>query len=256
MLLLISPAKTLDFSSSKLKEHSTPRLLDQSEILVGNLKKKSKNSLKKLMNVSDNIAMLNVERYQTYNTPFTLKNAKQSILAFKGDVYTGMDTDSFDQGDYAFAQNHIRILSGLYGLLKPLDLMQPYRLEMGTKLRNKRGKNLYDFWKGRITDLINSDAKDSGSKTVINLASQEYFKSVKTQKLESALINVSFKELRNDNYKVVSFSAKRARGMMCHFATKHKITEPTDLKGFDYANYVFNEKLSKEGEWVFTRDIF
>ncbi len=256
MIFLISPAKTLDFSDSGLETYSQPRLLDQSDMLINALRKKSKNSLKKLMDVSDNIAELNVSRFKEYRTPFTPENAKQAVLAFKGDVYTGMEAATFDVEDHQFAQKHLRILSGLYGLLKPLDLMQPYRLEMGTKLSNTRGKNLYDFWKGRITDLINTDAEEANTDTIINLASKEYFKSVKTNKLKGRLINLNFKELRNGNYKIVSFSAKKARGMMCHFAIKNKITNPDHLKGFDYENYTFNERMSSENEWIFTRDIF
>jgi len=256
MIFLISPAKTLDYSDTNIKDFSIPRLLDQSDRLVSSLKKKSKKSIQSLMNVSENIAELNVERYQQYDTPFTLANSKQAVLAFKGDVYTGMNTDSFDTSDLQFAQNHLRILSGLYGLLKPLDLMQPYRLEMGTKLKTTRGKNLYEFWKNRITDTLNEDLDSTNSELVVNLASQEYFKSVKTSKLSKPLLNIQFKELRNGKYKIVSFSAKKARGMMCHYAIKNRISDPELLKGFDYENYTFNERMSTENEWLFTRDIF
>ena len=168
MSLLISPAKTLDFSDSELKNFSTPRLLADSEKLVSVLKKKSARSLKKLMSVSDAIAELNVDRFQKYETPFTLDNAKQAVLAFKGDVYLGLQADTFDAKDLNFAQTHLRILSGLYGLLTPLDLMQPYRLEMGTRLRNGRKKNLYEFWDKKITQLINADLKESGNDIVLN----------------------------------------------------------------------------------------
>lgn len=256
MLILISPAKTLDYSETKIKDHSIPRLLDQSDKLVGTLKKKSKKSIQSLMHVSEKIAELNVERYQQYRTPFSPTNSKQAVLAFKGDVYTGMDTESFDNSDLQYAQQYLRILSGLYGILKPLDLMQPYRLEMGTKLKTTRGKNLYEFWKNRITDVINEDLENSDSQLVINLASQEYFKSVNTKKLNKPILNINFKELRNGKYKVVSFSAKKARGMMCHYMIKNRIAEPEHLKGFDYENYTFNDRLSTEMDWTFTRDIF
>ena len=179
MIILLSPAKTLDFSPSEVKEFTTPRLLDKSQTLVNLLKKKSANSLKKLMGVSDNIAQLNVERFQNYARPFTLDNAKQSVLAFKGDVYTGLEAEGFGEEDLAFAQKHLRILSGLYGLLQPMDLMQPYRLEMGTKLKVSRKKNLYEFWDKKITQLINEDLAKSGTDVVINLASKEYFHAVK-----------------------------------------------------------------------------
>ncbi len=256
MLFLISPAKTLDYSDTETKEYSIPRLLDQSDKLINTLKKKSHKSIQNLMDVSEKIAVLNVARYKEYHTPFSPSNAKQAVLAFKGDVYTGMDTESFDDGDLEFAQQHLLILSGLYGLLKPLDLMQPYRLEMGTKLKTTRGTNLYQFWKDRITNLINEDLEASNSTIVINLASKEYFKSVNTKKLNHPVLNINFKELRNGKYKVVSFSAKKARGMMCHYAIKNKITDPELLKGFDYENYTYNERLSTELDWMFTRDVF
>jgi len=178
MLALISPAKTLDFSPSPIQKYTTSPFTKESKELVNILKKKSAEDLKQLMGVSDKIAELNVERFQSFKTPFNSDNAKQAVLAFRGDVYTGLDADSFDEADLAFAQEHLRILSGLYGILKPLDLMQPYRLEMGTKLANKQGKNLYEFWHEKITDRLNEDLEASDSKVIVNLASKEYFKSV------------------------------------------------------------------------------
>lgn len=253
MLLLISPAKTLDFSETKLKKHSQPRLLEESSALVSILKKKSTNDLKKLMNISDKIAMLNHERFQHFATPFDLNNAKQALLAFKGDVYNGLDADSFDTKDFNFAQKHLRILSGLYGVLKPLDLMQAYRLEMGTKLSNGFGKNLYQFWDNKITDIINKDIKDNKHKSVINLASKEYFRAVKPTDLNAELYTVNFKENRNGTYKIIAFSAKKARGMMCNFVIKNKLTNPEHMKAFDMDNYIFNPGLSSEREFIFTR---
>jgi len=254
MILLISPAKTLDFSDTDLKKYSTPRLLDDSEKLVSVLKKKSARSLKKLMSVSDNIAELNVERFQSYETPFTLDNAKQAVLAFKGDVYLGLQADTFDAKDLDFAQTHLRILSGLYGLLTPLDLMQPYRLEMGTRLRNGRKKNLYEFWDKKITQLINNDLEESGNDILLNLASQEYFHSVKPALLNGKLFHVHFKELRNGVYKVISFSAKKARGSMARQIIQNRINEIDALKPLNVDDYLYNESLSDEVNLVFTKE--
>ena len=253
MILLISPAKTLNFDSTDLKKKSKPRFLTESQQLIDILKKKSAGDIKKLMSVSDKIANLNVERYHNFKTPFNLKNAKQAILAFRGDVYTGLDADNFEAAELEFAQNHLRILSGLYGVLKPLDLMQPYRLEMGTKLSNGFGKNLYEFWGEKLTKTINKDVKASKSNAIINLASKEYFSALQTKNLKADLYNIHFKEERNGVFKIISFSAKKARGMMAQFIIKNKLTDPKDLIGFDMDNYVFNDQLSKEKEFVFTR---
>ena len=253
MLLLISPAKTLDFEKSELKKKTKPRFLPESQVLIDVLKTKTASDIKKLMKVSDNIANLNVERYHSFKTPFSLRNAKQAILAFRGDVYTGLDADSFDEADLEFAQDHLRILSGLYGLIRPLDLMQAYRLEMGTKLQNGFGKNLYEFWDDKITTTINKDVKKSKSKAIINLASKEYFSAVKPKLLKADLYNIHFKEEKNGEFKIVAFFAKKARGMMCHYIIKNKLTEPEHLIGFDYDRYTYNEKLSSERDIVFTR---
>lgn len=250
MILLISPAKTLDFDAINQKKHTLPTLLEESTQLVGVLKKKSAEDLKQLMKVSDKIADLNVARFNSFETPFTRKNAKQAIYAFRGDVYTGLDADSFDQKDLTFAQKHLRILSGLYGVLRPLDLMQPYRLEMGTKLSNGFGKNLYEFWDSKITNQINAAA---GKQPIINLASNEYFKSVKTDQLKGDLYTANFKEYRDGKWKIIAFNAKKARGMMCHYVIKNKLTKPEELVGFNYDNYVYNESLSDERNIIFTR---
>ncbi len=253
MIVLISPAKSLDFSEPSVKTHSIPRLLERSAELVDILKTKTSTDIQKLMKVSEKIANLNVERYQSYSTPFSLDNAKQAVLAFKGDVYIGLDTENLNDSDLEFANQHIRILSGLYGLLRPLDLIQPYRLEMGTRLQNEKGTNLYHFWDTTITETINEDLKALNSNMVVNLASNEYYKSVKPKSLNAAVYNITFKDEKNGVFKVISFFAKKARGMMCHFIAKHKITNPEHLKAFDMGGYLYNEDLSKKREFVFTR---
>ncbi len=253
MLLLISPAKTLDFNPVKTKNLTEPRLLKESGELVKILKKYKSEEIQKLMSVSEKIADLNVARYKSFKTPFTDENAKAAVLAFKGDVYTGLEADDFGARDLAFAQKHLRILSGLYGMLRPLDLMQPYRLEMGTKLANKKGKNLYEFWGDKITEQINTDLEASKSKVIVNLASNEYFKSVNTKKLNGELWKVDFKEDRNGVFKVIAFSAKKARGMMCQYVIKNRIKKPEDMMGFNMDNYFYNESLSGERHLVFTR---
>lgn len=254
MILLISPAKTLDFSKSELDNHTQARLLKDSKVLIKELRQHNVGDIRKLMKVSDNIATLNVARYKGFKTPFTMENAKQAILAFKGDVYTGLEAETFTQKDFEFAQQHLRILSGLYGLLRPLDLMQPYRLEMGTKLENERGKNLYQFWDNKITKLINKDLKASNSKVIINLASNEYFKSVQKKDLKGDLYNIVFKDEKNGVFKVIAFFAKKARGMMCQYVIKNQCVKPEELKNFDLGGYVFNENMSSEREYVFTRE--
>lgn len=254
MIVLLSPAKTLDLEPVTTTTHSTPRLMEDTESLVKVLKKKSARQLRSLMKVSDNIATLNVERYQSFATPFTPENAKPAALAFKGDVYLGLEAGTFSAEEMAFAQDHIRILSGLYGVLKPLDLMQPYRLEMGTPLKKGRKKNLYEFWDRRITDLINGDLQSSGGDTIINLASKEYFHAVKPMLLQGRLINFHFRENRNGVYKVISFNAKKARGRMAHLIVKEKVTLAEDLKEFVANDYCYNEAMSSAEDWVYTID--
>ena len=253
MIILLSPAKTLDFTPVKHPAPSQPRLLEHSEKLVGVLKKKKVSDLKKLMKVSDNIATLNVERFQSFSTPFTTKNAKPAILAFKGDVYTGLEADSFNNSQLKFSQKHVRILSGLYGLLKPLDLMQPYRLEMGTKLKTGKLKNLYEFWDNQITDLLNQDFKKSKSTIFLNLASQEYMKSVQKDRLEGPLVNVHFKEDRNGKLKVIAFNAKKARGAMANLIVKNNITKVDGLYGLTVNGYVYDESLSDQENLCFVK---
>lgn len=255
MLLLLSPAKTLDYSDPKTELHDQPRLLSDSQPLIDILKDKSESELMELMKISEDLATLNRERYEDFETPFDLSNAKQSILAFKGDVYVGLGAEDFSEEDLQFAQGQIRILSGLYGLLRPLDLMQPYRLEMGTKLQNKRGKNLYEYWGARITELLNADLNANGQdKSVINLASREYFSAVKPGKLAGKLYQIDFKEHRGDQYKIIAVYAKKARGMMARFAVKNRIASPEGLKSFDMDGYSFNSELSEPQHFVFTRE--
>jgi len=253
MIILLSPAKTLDFTESPMGTHSDPRLLKDSSKLVKVLKKKSVTDLKTLMKVSDNIATLNVERFQQFSTPFTPENSKQSILAFKGDVYQGMEAHTFDEEDHEFAQAHVRILSGLYGILRPMDLMQPYRLEMGTKLKNGKFKNLYEFWDNRITKLINEDLANTEGESIINLASKEYFHSVKAKELKGQLIHIHFREKRGDKFKVIAFNAKKARGAMAKQIVKYKITDETHLKSLEVNGYVFNESMSDETNYTYIK---
>ena len=205
------------------------------------------------MNVSDKIASLNVARYQNYGTPFNLDNAKQAALAFKGDVYLGLEAESFDEADFEFAQNHLRILSGLYGLLKPLDLMQPYRLEMGTPLKRGRKKNLYEFWDTKITQLINEDLANTAGETIINLASKEYFHSVKTNLLNGKLIHLHFKEDRGGTLKVISFNAKKARGGMAQQIIKNRVIDPETIQTFVVDGYTFESSLSDDNNFMFIK---
>jgi cytoplasmic iron level regulating protein YaaA (DUF328/UPF0246 family) len=214
------------------------------------MKKKTAKEIGELMHISDNLAELNDERFKTFQKDFTSENSKQALLAFKGDVYTKIEVDEYSKEDFEFAQKHLRILSGLYGLLKPLDLIQPYRLEMGIKLENKKGKNLYEFWDKKISKAIN---EASNGQTIINLASQEYFKSVHLKTLKSPLINIEFKEYKDNSYKIIGFFAKQARGMMSNFAIKNRITNPEQLKTFNESGYEYSEKMSDEKNWIFVR---
>jgi len=254
MLMIISPAKTLDYDSPLATEtYTQPDFLDDACELIDQLKALEPHQVSNLMSISDKLGQLNAERFRTWHTPFTPDNARQAILAFKGDVYTGLDAESFSEQDFAFAQKHLRILSGLYGLLKPLDLMQPYRLEMGTRFENQRGKDLYAFWGSKITDALNKLlAQDD--QVLVNLASNEYFKSVQTKQLDGRLITPQFKDWKNGQYKMISFYAKKARGLMCRYAIQNQITQADDLKGFNLEGYYFSEDQSDKNNWVFLRD--
>ncbi len=254
MLIVVSPAKTLDFETKpKSKITTTPDFLNDSQELINQLKKFKSQDVIDLMGVSQKIADLNVERFNTWKQPFTSENSKQAVLAFKGDVYTGLDAESMKADDFKFAQKHLRILSGLYGLLRPMDLMQPYRLEMGKKLENKRGKNLYHFWGEQITDALNQQIKSVKSETLVNLASNEYFKSIKPKLLNAEIITPAFKDYKNGDYKMISFFAKKARGMLSRYIIDNRITNPEDMKSFAVDGYKFNSKLTDGNTWTFTR---
>lgn len=256
MLIVISPAKKLDFESlPQTDDFTQPDCLEDSQELIEILKQYSARQLEKLMHLSTNLAQLNHDRYHGWHLPFNPQNAKQALLTFKGDVYAGMNVESFSAEDLHFTQDHLRILSGLYGLLRPLDLMQPYRLEMGTRLNNERGKNLYEFWGSRITEHVNKQLKQIDSNILINLASNEYFKSIKTKELNGTIITPVFKEKRdNGSYKIIGIYAKKARGMMSTFIVKNKITDVEKIKAFSEAGYIYNAELSTQNDWVFSRD--
>lgn len=254
MLTVISPAKTLDFDTpSHTDRHTEPRFLSQSQQLIDQLKKLSSQEIASLMKVSDKLAGLNMARFQQWKTPFTEKNAKQAILAFKGDVYTGLDAETLDEQDLDFAQQHLRILSGLYGVLRPLDLMQPYRLEMGTPFQNKAGRDLYAFWGEQLQKSLEAEpALQDG--VLINLASNEYFKAVNAKKLKATIITPVFKDWKNGQYKMISFYAKKARGLMSRYIIDQKINSPEKLKQFDSEGYRYSEEMSQKNDWVFIRD--
>ena len=254
MLIVISPAKTLDYETKpKTKVFTTPDFLDQSQRLINRLRTFSSLDISDLMKVSAKIADLNFNRYESWKKPFTMNNAKQAILAFKGDVYTGLDASTFKADEFKFAQQHLRVLSGLYGLLRPLDLMQPYRLEMGTKLKTDVGKNLYEFWGSDITEGLNKQLKKIKSEYLINLASNEYFKSVKPKELNAQIITPAFKEFKNGEYKMIGIYAKKARGLLSRYIIQNKLSNPEDIKLFNEDGYRFNKKLSNSTNLVFTR---
>lgn len=255
MLALISPAKTLDYESAlPTDSHTLPRLLAHSQELIDVSRTLSASEIANLMSVSEKIANLNVERFRDWQADFDFSNARQALFAFKGDVYTGLDAYSLKDQDIDYAQQHLRMLSGLYGLLRPLDLMMPYRLEMGTKLKNPRGSNLYEFWGTIITDLINEDLAAAKSELLVNIASDEYYKSVKESKIQAEIIKPVFLDQKNGKYKVISFYAKKARGLMARYIIENKIERAEDLKGFNSDGYYFDADSSLEGELVFKRD--
>lgn len=250
MLILISPAKTLDYSTPNFKEYTHPDFTSDIKELVNVMKKKSAKEISELMNVSENLALLNEERYKTFQRDFSFDNSKQALLAFKGDVYTKIDVANYSKEDFGFAQNHLRILSGLYGLLKPLDLIQPYRLEMGTRLETQNGKNLYEYWGTKIAKAVEKVACGG---PIVNLASQEYFKAVDLKKLNTSVLNIHFNEYKNGKYQTIGFFAKQARGMMTDFAIKKRITDPEDLKVFNLDGYEFSVDKSGAKDWFFVR---
>ncbi len=255
MLALVSPAKKLDFNEdAPIEEFTQPVFPKESQELVSILKDMPQSRIKALMSLSDNLAELNYKRFQRYSQPFDLSNAKQAVYAFRGDTYVGLDVDSLKSGDVDYAQDHLAILSGLYGVLRPLDLMQPYRLEMGTKLANDKGETLYDFWKERLTKQIEDMVADHKDKTIICLASNEYIKAVDVKSLNVPFVTCHFKEVKDGTPKVVGLFAKRARGMMARYMIEHKIDTAQGLKAFDSDGYSYEASLSSDTDFVFLRE--
>lgn len=254
MIAIISPAKTLDYDTPlPTKACTQPAFLNQSQQLVDQLKALAPKEIAALMHVSMRIAALNFERFQSWQQPFDCHNARPAIFAFKGDVYSGLDAYSLSNKNINYAQQHLRIISGLYGLLKPLDLMQPYRLEMGTKLENQRGRNLYEFWGERITDAINRQLKNLRTDTLVNLASNEYFKAIHPKNINGRIVTPVFKEKKSGEFRVVGIFAKKARGVMARYMIDNQISQAEDLQAFDRNGYRYNPKLSDEHSWVFSR---
>ena len=254
MLIVISPAKTLDYETPSPTETFTqPTYLEHAQELINRARQYSVLDIMEIMAVSSKIAELNFERFEAWHTPFTQANAKQAILAFKGDVYTGLDSETFTPEDFDFAQQHLRILSGLYGLLRPLDLMQAYRLEMGRKIDNARGKNLYEFWGDIITNGLNQQLENNNSKHLINLASNEYFKAVKPKAIDAQIITPAFKDYKNGSYKMMGVYAKKARGMLSRYIIQNRLTDVNEIKSFNEDGYQFNKAISEANTWVFTR---
>lgn len=255
MITLLSPAKTLDYETTdKIEDGLTePQFATQTNRLIRILKKKNVAEIQDLMHISDTLAVLNRDRYKSFSKTYTHENSKSAIMAFKGDVYTGLDAETLTTDELLYANHHVRILSGLYGLLRPFDRMQPYRLEMGTRLENKKGTNLYHFWGDQITKAVNRDLKNLESKTVVNLASNEYYKSIDKKKLKAEIIEIDFREDKDGTYKFVSFFAKKARGSMARYIVQNRIVDSGDLRGFDYDGYRYEESASSEGHLLFVR---
>jgi hypothetical protein len=254
MIIVISPAKSLyDHAPIQLKKYTAADFLPEAEKVISVLKKKKPAQLAELMGISPKLAELNFQRFQEWTLPFTPENSWQSVLMFNGDVYQGMKAETFSTEEFEIAQQKLRILSGAYGLLKPLDLIQPYRLEMGTNISVARKKNLYEFWKIKITAKLNQEISENGKKVLVNLASNEYFSAIDTKKLKARIITPAFKENKDGKYQMVSFFAKRARGLMSRFIIQNNISDPEEMKAFDLEGYYFNNQLSKEDNWVFTR---
>ncbi len=253
MLAILSPAKTLDFSKNNYLHHTIPEFMPESEELINELKMNSVEDLSTLMKLSTSLSTLNVERYNNWNKNFDLSNSKQSILCFKGGVYVGLDVESFSDEELLYSQDYLRILSGLHGILKPLDLIQPYRLEMGTKLKTKNGKNLYEFWGDKLTSSLNNTLLSSKSSVLVNLASNEYFSSLNYDKINADILDIKFLDKKNGSYKIVSFFAKKARGSMAAFILKNRVKDINDLKEFKGLGYSFDKSRSEKKSLVFTR---
>lgn len=256
MLILLSPAKKLDYDSLPVTpQYSQPDMLHEAEYLIGKLKKKSSRQIGQMMKISPALSQLNYERYQHFTTPFTPQNAKQAILTFKGDVYAGLNANELNEKDLQFAQGHLRILSGLYGLLKPLDLIQAYRLEMGSRFAVTAKKtNLYRYWGDKIGQAVDSALQEQGDDILINLASNEYFKAVQAKNIRGRIITPNFKDLKNGQYKSIFLWVKQARGMMARYIIKNRIFRLEEIKDFSMAGYRYNAGMSTSHQWIFTRD--
>ncbi|MFC0309267.1 peroxide stress protein YaaA [Gallibacterium trehalosifermentans] len=256
MLAVISPAKTLDFTSpSPITTVTQPNLTKYSQQLMEICRQLSPVDIASLMKISDKLAGLNAARFAEWQVAHNQNNSKAAIYAFKGDVYTGLDAESLSAAEIDFAQTHLRMLSGLYGVLRPLDLMQPYRLEMGTKLANPKGKDLYHFWGNIITEQLQQALDQQGDNILINVASDEYFNAVNPERLNATMIKPIFMDYKNGKYKIISFYAKKARGLMCRYIIQHQLTQAEQLKEFDLAGYWFDKNASTATEWVFKREI-
>ncbi len=256
MLFLLSPAKALDYDTPAGDvPHTQPLFVKQSAALIDILQEKTPQDIASLMHLSDALANLNVARYQAWRPKFTAKNAKQAVLAFNGDVYEGLDAKTLPPKDLTWAQDHVAILSGLYGVLRPLDLMQPYRLEMGTALANDQGNTLYKFWGSQIANYLNERLVGEREPIIVNLASQEYFMSVDRRALQARVIECVFEDFKGGKYKIISFNAKRARGLMARFAIQNKITHPEGLLGFDLEGYAYDPQVSEPDRLVFRRKV-
>ena len=254
MLAILSPAKTLDYQTPLPTNKSTQAdFKTESKELIATLRKFAPAQIGSLMKISDNLAELNHRRYAEWQNQASNNNARPALFAFKGDVYLGLDAQTLGARDINFAQKHLRVLSGLHGLLRPLDLIQPYRLEMGTRLATRRGSNLYQFWGNKVTDNINKALAQQTNKVLINLASNEYYQVIQPERIEGRILNINFKELRDGKYRFVSFAAKRARGLMARYMIDNRVIRPSQLRQFDIDDYAFNEALSRDDEWIFTR---
>ncbi|KGH32164.1 MULTISPECIES: peroxide stress protein YaaA [Comamonas] len=257
MLFLISPAKSLDYESPISAElpHTLPVFKKQPLELIEVLREKSPQQISELMSISDKLAVLNVGRYEAFSARFTAKNSRQAVLAFNGDVYEGLNAASLKPRELDWAQEHVVILSGLYGVLRPLDLLQPYRLEMGTRLENAKGSNLYQFWGTQIADYLNERGDAQSERIVVNLASQEYFKAVDLKALKASVVECVFEDFKGGKYKIISFHAKRARGLMVRWAVQHKAKKVADLRKFDLEGYALAEQACTPGKLVFRRKL-
>ena len=257
MIIVLSPAKSLDYETpAHIRKHTLPDFVDDAAELIQGLRQLSPQQIGGMMGISDQLATLNFQRYAEWSKTFDAQNSKQAVLAFNGDVYEGFAARTLTSADLDFAQSHVRVLSGLYGLLRPLDLLQPYRLEMGTKFPNARGKDLYAFWGERITAALNEQFKrQRGARVLVNCASGEYFKSVRPKLLDVPVVSPVFEDWKGGRYKIISFHAKRARGLMARYAVQNRIDEPEPLKGFDSEGYRFDAKASNDTTYVFRRRI-